>query len=143
MMNQGLMRIHAGETELRACNAVSEPYGLALSEEQALRLVQREQDTLRAAGRISFGSGILAKLAFAFCDSPFIQRDEYADTLDALQEDFYAFKNESEDLLSDDELVEAMASVFNGSAQGSLEMMEELTFGDLCRAARGGCGWKD
>ena len=142
-MDYGLIRIGANEKELYACNTVTEAYGLSLSEEQALRLVQQEQESLKEAGRISFGSGILPKLAFAFCDSPFLQRDEYADTLDALQEDFYAFKNESEDLLSDDELVEAMASVFNGVAQGSLEMMEEMTFGDLCRAARGGRGWKD
>ena len=120
--------------ELRKCNEISERYGLSLGEEQISVLTAARSDALRATGRIEMGESVLPKLIYAFCDSPYLFRDSYCSTLGALQELFYTFKNELNDELSDDELIEAMARLFNHRAQGSLEYLENCTTGDLYQA---------
>lgn len=133
-----LMKLNtdATVTALRRVNGVIERYDLRLTDGQMVALAQARTRALAQTGRVDLGEGILPKLAYAFADSPCIQRQEYADTLGALQDLFYAFKNECEDSLTDDELVEAMQTIFNRKAQGSLEYMENLTVADLYRALR-------
>ena len=122
--------------ELRECNAFTSRFGLSLSENQIRTLVKSRFDALRAAGRVELGGGVLQKLIHAFCDSPYVTQDNYEETLAALQEAFYYFKNESEDRFSDDELIEFMKAVFDGVAQGSLDYLTGTSLEDLCRAAR-------
>jgi len=124
--------------ELQACNKISEKFGLYLSESQIQNLVEKRFKALRDTGRIEFGEGILKKLIYAFCDSPYVYRDEYEEMLLELQDIFYFFKNESEDRLLDDELIEFMKSTFNGIAQGSLDYLAGTSLEDLCRKERNG-----
>ena len=119
---------------LRQCNELSARYGLTLSETQMAALSQVREEALTATGRVEFGVGPLPALIYAFCDSPYVSRDEYADTLAALTELFYAFKNELGNTFSDDELISAMERYFNGHAQGSLEDLQSATPGELYRA---------
>ncbi|NCB51408.1 MAG: hypothetical protein EOM54_05945 [Clostridia bacterium] len=126
----------AAFTELWECNAFTTRFGLSLSDSQIRTLVESRFDALRATGRIEFGGGVLKKLIYAFCDSPFISQDNYEETLADLQEAFYYFKNESEDRFSDDELIGFMKAVFDGVAQGSLEYLSGTSLENLCRAAR-------
>lgn len=134
---------------LRRCNDVGLRYGMALSERQIAVLAAARQQALLAAGRVELGEGVLPKLYYAFCDSPFIQRGEFCAALGALQELFYAFCNELEGALTDDELVDALHTVFHGKAQGSLTYLENLTVSDLLRAQAGDedgeeyDGWQD
>lgn len=60
---------------LQKSNEVSERYGLSLSESQTRSLVLAEAESLRAAGRLEFGEGILPRLIYAFCDSPYMRRE--------------------------------------------------------------------
>jgi len=131
---QGLLR---GEVAaLAACNAFTVKYGLMLSESQLLRLDEARREALRANGRVEFGGGVLKKLIYAFCDSPYVQQQSWEETLAELQETFYTFKNESDDRLSDDELIEFMKKTFDGVAKGSLEYLAGTALEELCRNAR-------
>lgn len=134
-------------TALRGSNAVSEPYGLTLTEPEIQALTEARREALRYEGRVEIGEGVLPKLAFAFCDSPHIAPEAYASTLRSLMEQFYAFQNDAEDAFSDDELIEALRRVFDGRAQGSLGYLENLTTGDLWRVlegdAREEAGWEE
>ncbi len=121
---------------LRRSNEVSQRYGLSLSEPQMRSLIIAEEETLLACGRLEFGEGILPRLIHTFCDSPFIVRGDYYDTLETLQDLFYTFKNDLNDALSDDELLEAMHTLFHGKAQGALEYLENMDTADLLRALR-------
>lgn len=124
--------------ELRECNRITEKFGLTLAEEQIQRLVNERFDALRANGRIEFGEGILKKLVYAFCSSPYLAQPDYEDTIAELQEIFYYFKNECDDRLSDDELLAFMKQTFDGKAQGSLDYLAETSLEELCRDARYG-----
>jgi hypothetical protein len=124
--------------ELRECNLFTGRYGLSLSEAQIERLVVRRFGALRDTGRVEFGEGILKKLIYAFCDSPYLFQENYEDTLLELQDSFYYFKGEADERLSDDELIGFMKQVFDGPAQGSLEYLSGTSLEELCRDARNG-----
>jgi len=132
------LQVHAAQQELLACNGRTAPYGLTLTLTDIEELAQGHIDALRSAGRVEFGGGVLQKLVDAFCDSPYLTQDNYAQALSELQEIFYYYKGESMERLSDDDLIGAMKEVFDGRAQGSLEYLAGTSLEELCRRARGG-----
>lgn len=127
-MNFGLAdspaQLTAAAKELAESNRISQKFGLTLSPAEASMLVQSRAEALRETGRIEFGGGTLKKLALAFCDSPFIQQSDWANTLARLQTIFYELKNETGDRLGDDALISRMVARFNGGAGGSLDALE-------------------
>jgi hypothetical protein len=124
--------------ELRECNEFTRRYGLSLSEQQIHGLVEKRFEALKDTGRIEFGKGILKKLIYEFCDSPYIIQENYEDTILELLDSFYYFKNESMDLISDDELMTFMKEHFDTICEGSLEYLNGTTLEELCRNTRYG-----
>ena len=130
-----------GRQAILACNEESARYGLILTEGEAAELLEGRSAALRAAGRVELGGGILPRLIRVFCTSPYLDRDNYAVVLGELQETFYYYKSESFDRFTDDELLELMAAVFNGRAQGSVDFLAGTSLEALCRYARSGDDW--
>ena len=137
-MEWSLSDISAGNAavSITGCNAVTCRYGLEISHEQALRLISRQAKVLKATGRIEFGEGVIKKLVMAFCDSPYITRESYEDTLMELIEMFYFFKGEAAERISDDELIDAMKDYFDNECEGSLDYLSGTALEELCRGAR-------
>ena len=131
-----LQTSHAKE-ELQKCNVLSEKYGLSLSEEQMELVIQNRFETLKQTGRIEFGAGVVEKLVYEFCDSPYIEQEEYADVLIELQELFYLLKKETLEQLTDDELIGAMGLVFDASG-GSMEHLRGINRDTLYQIACSG-----
>ncbi|MGN0424301.1 MAG: DUF6323 family protein [Acetatifactor sp.] len=134
---QNQLLVEKAKQELRASNAVSERFGLSLSEGEIEELVQCRAKALKDTGRVEFGEGILPKLIYAFCDSEYMEQDNYETTLAQLQDAFYYFKGESLELYTDDELIDFMVRVFNGRAQGSIEYLMGTSLETMCRYAKG------
>lgn len=122
--------------EVEKCNEYSVKFGVKLSNTEIQTLVTNRFENLKSFGRIEFGGGILEKLIFEFCDSPYIMQDNYMDSLLGLQEAFYYFKNESLDELSDDELIHIMKEYFDKDCQGSIEYLQGSKLEDICRDVR-------
>lgn len=108
---------------IKKCNEYTNKYGLILSENQISNLLERRKETLKETGRIELRVGIIDKLIKEFCDSPYINQENYAKTLYELIEIFYEYKNETMDLITDDELIEFMKKSFDGIAGGDLEYL--------------------
>lgn len=115
----------------KSCST-SEKFGLTLTAEQTHALTEHHFAALKESGRVEFGSGILSTIIYAFCDSPFLSEKDYAQTLAELEDDFYYLKNEQNDELPDDELVDSMKQTFDGPAHGSLQRMMELLLTNHC-----------
>jgi hypothetical protein len=122
--------------KLMLCNQYTEKFGVRLSEKEAEFLLAARKRDLKEQERIEFGEGILPKIIYVFCDSPFIYQDNYVDTLEALQNIFYLYKNEALEELTDDELLEYMKGYFDGVCQGSLEHLEDTCLEQLARRIR-------
>lgn len=120
--NSGLIQKQA-VNEIVKCNDYTERFGLVLTQKQAIELVETRSLSLRDNGRIEFGGGVIDKLIKEFCDSPYISMHNYESTLHELIEMFYYYKNETMDLISDDELIKFMKSSFDGICQGSLDLL--------------------
>ena len=131
----GPLAERAREREL--CRADFARFGLLLSDEALGELEQVRRAALAQTGRVELGPGILAKLAHALCDSPFLRQDNCAAVLCALVDGFYPLKAESGERFSDDELLSLLKSAFDGPADGSAERACELAAA-RCRAVRTG-----
>ena len=119
-------------------NQLTQQYGVTLSEKDALMLMESRRESLKESQRIEFGDGILPKLIYHFCDSPYIYQENYVDTLAALQEIFYQYINECLDEVTDDELLGCMKQFFDGPCQGSVEYLEETCLDEVARNIRSG-----
>ena len=111
--------------ESTALSETGAPFGLTLSPAQTAALQKTEEQSLERTGRVCFGASILPRLAAAFAGSPHIQVGDWADTLGDMTELFYALKSETEDRLSDDELIARMVRAFDGPAQGALSLLAD------------------
>lgn len=130
---------HKGQMEkLIKTNDYTKKFGLILTEQDAALLLKERKEILKNQERVEFGEGILEKLIFAFCDSPYFIQDNFTDSLGRLQEIFYYYKNESLDEFTDDELIEMMKDQFDGPCQGSLDYLEDTGLARIAKDARFG-----
>lgn len=120
------------------CNKKTEQFGLVLSEKEAKNLMLSRKTSLADSQRVEFGEGILPKIIYYFCDSQYINQDSYADTLAQLQELFYTYKNETQDELTDDELLEYMRKQYEEVCYGDMDYLSNTCLERFARAIRSG-----
>lgn len=105
-------------------NQLTKKYYLKLTDNDVKEIMKTRKIALKRSGRIEFNGEIITKLIENFCDSPYISQFNYSDTINELVEIFYNYKNETLDMIGDDELIEIMKEDFDGYCQGSLELLE-------------------
>ena len=130
-------------SQILKTNEDSKENGLTLSEEEATALVEAGRDTLKTERRVEFGDGIMPGLIRVFADSSFINQEDYAETLARLQEIFFLYKNESMDMVTDDELLGFMKNAFENESGGDLEYLEGTALEAFARSVRAGENWAD
>jgi hypothetical protein len=109
--------------EVMRCNEVTQRYGLTLTQTEATALAQMRSTALSRSGRVEFGCGTMQTLILAFCDSPYISRGDFADTMGELTRIFYDFKTDALDEVDDAETVALMRQIFD-QWRGALDMVE-------------------
>lgn len=136
-----LMQLKKQENEitvLMSCNEKTEQFGLTLTNEEAKELVISRNESLKMYQRVEFSGSILNKLVYSFCDSMYINQDNYADILMKLQDIFYMFKNEAEDKLTDDELMTFMKEQFESVCAGDTDYLADTCLERFAQAIRAG-----
>lgn len=123
---------------LRKTNQYTEQFGLTLSAADAQLLVQEKINSLKEQQRVEFGEGIMPKIIYEFCDSGYIHQDNYTDTLIRLQNIFYLYKNETQDEMTDDELLHFMKEQYETVCFGDLDYLEGTCLDVFARVIRGG-----
>ena len=117
----------AGESQIKqilAVNEYSEQYGLSLSREDTELLLTERRNVLKRERRVEFGQSILPQIIYTFCDSFYIIQDNYLDVLIRLQEIFFLYKNEMQDEITDEELLNFMKEQFDGVCCGDPDYLE-------------------
>ncbi len=111
--------------EITDCNQYLQTYGdgLSLTARDAEMLYESRTQALKSYGRVEFGGGATSRLVRAFATSPNITKGEFASVISDLTEIFYAYKNETDYKISDDELIAAMRQAFDGSCHGSVDLL--------------------
>lgn len=119
-------------------NHYTQKYGLVLREEDAALLAQERTNVLRQERRVEFGQGILPEIIYMFCDSAYLDQDNYCESLIRLQEIFYAYKNEMLDEITDDELLHFMREQFENVCFGDFGYLEGTCLDIFAQAIRAG-----
>lgn len=122
--------------ELEEANALTERFGLTLKPSQIARIAQKRFDALKDSGRVEFGRGIVKDLVVAFCDSPYMLEADYEETVSALIDSFYYFRNGADGEVEDGELIDMMRAHFDGACQGSIDALNDATLPDLLKGSR-------
>lgn len=124
--------------EIISCNEKTHEYGLKLSDNDVKELLNTRQIALKKCGRIEFNGEIIDKIILNFCDSPYISQYNYGETINELVEIFYEYKNETLDVISDDELIGIMKENFDNICQGSIELLEGKILYKIAENVRNG-----
>ncbi|MGN0375303.1 MAG: DUF6323 family protein [Butyrivibrio sp.] len=119
-------------------NQYTGQFGLTLSQEDALLILENRKISLREQKRVEFGEGIVPKIIHEFCDSEYIDQSNYVDTVIRLQEIFYLYKNEMNDEITDDELIHLMKEQYELLCFGDLDYLESTCLSDFAQAIRAG-----
>lgn len=119
-------------------NQTAEKFGLVLSEKDAELILKERENALREQKRVEFGEGIVPKIIYEFCDSAYIDQENYVDTVIRLQEIFYLYKNEMQDEISDEELLHFMKEVYETICFGDLDYLEGTCLSNFAQAVRSG-----
>ena len=126
--------------QVRETNQYTEKYGLTLSPEDTEILLAEKKQILKKERRVEFGESLLPRIIYTFCDSSYISQDEYVDTLVRLQEIFYLYKNEMQDEITDEELLNFMKEQFETVCFGDLQYLEGTCLDLFAQAIRAGYG---
>lgn len=121
-----------------AMNEKTNLFGLTLNEQEAKQLLLARNVSLKKYHRIEFEKSILEPLMFQFCDSSYIQQENYLETLSHLQSAFYLFKNESMDRLTDEEVLNFMREQFETVCFGDVDYLESTCLPRFSAAVRAG-----
>lgn len=80
----------------------------------------------------------MPKIIYEFCDSDFVNQDNYIESLIRLQDIFYLFKNEMLDEITDDELIHFMKEQFDTVCYGDLDYLGGTCLENFAQAIRAG-----
>lgn len=132
-----LPQTHAALTQaLLATNSDGAPHGLCLTAQDAAMLIQVSHDAILTQDRLEFGESAILPLIRQFQQSRFLAPGDYADTLATLLDIFYEVKEESLDLLTDEEVISLMFEAFETTSCGSVELLQTRDMEWLCRRVR-------
>ncbi len=121
-----------GAIDIPRCNETAARFGIIISENDAKLLAEARNKTLRRLGRVEFAGGAIEGLIIAFCDSTYLDKDNYIEAMEELIEIFYEFKNDSLDGMDDDEAIALMKNYFDCGCGGSIDALRD----DMGRAAK-------
>lgn len=110
--------------EILALNEVSRDYGLVLSEEDAKELSEMRNKAIVENERVEIGVGAVTEIIRRFCTSRYITEENYTYILNEVTYLFYYIKTETDDKISDADLIEELFSRFELYCRGSIDTLE-------------------
>ena len=124
------------EEEILATNKKAAAYGLVLQDEEAAMLVVHGKEAIALQERIEFGKSITVKMIEKFMQSTYISQTDYAQTIAALLDVFYEVKEESVEVLTDEEVIEIMYDFFEKESGGDIDTLVSRDMYYLCKKIR-------
>ncbi|WP_227450421.1 DUF6323 family protein [Clostridioides sp. ES-S-0108-01] len=135
-INRNLREIE--RNELLETNIESRYYGLTLSESDVKDIITSRNDTLKGYGRIELDIKVTKQLIENIYTSQFTNMDDYLETINDMQEIFYYLKNETDDKICDDEIIERLYELYEKFAgnidnvKGEVdEFVKNFKFGEV------------
>lgn len=129
--------------EILDLNPVSMEYGLLLSEEEARELSDTRNTALTENERIEIGVGAVEKIIRRFCTSHYVTQENYSYVLNEVTALFYYIKTDTEDRISDNDLIEELFRRFELRCNGSVDTLVSVEGERIIRMVNSGDNYYD
>lgn len=110
--------------ELLQLNNITIQKGLIMTKEEATNVIYVRNTVLNNYGRVDLGIDATKEIIEKFFESSFISKENYIEVINELQEIFYYMKNETEDRISDNDIVLLIKDYFENTCRGSIEFLK-------------------
>ncbi|GBF71868.1 hypothetical protein PA598K_00081 [Paenibacillus sp. 598K] len=132
-LNASVPELYAAE--LLGLNEQTRPYGVVLTEQEIAMIMVARDQVLQSYGRVELGIDVTKEMVEQFASSAYVEQESYAETLMALHEIFYNLKNETEDRISDYQLIHMMKRLYEEECAGSLDLLQSRleAYAEQCR----------
>jgi len=120
-------------SQVLGTNHETQRHGLVLTEGEAREIIEARNQSLHKHGRLELDIDVINKMILVFCNSPYINSQDYASTISDLVDIFYYVKNESEDRIGDDDLIDIMKHLYDKSCRGSTDLLKNRELALLTR----------
>lgn len=115
--------LHPVSKEILELNSVSEQYGLTLTEDEARELSETRNTAVSENERVEIGSGPVIDIIKRFCTSRYITKENYTYILNEVTSIFYYIKTETDDKISDKDLLDELFQRFELQCRGSIDVL--------------------
>lgn len=116
---------------LSELNELTLKYGLKLTDKEINNLIDHKNNILKEIGRVEILDNTLENLIYEFCDSNYIDSENYYQTLYDLTNIFYTYQNEFCYKLTDEQIIKYLKMNFENNCASSIELLESVYFEDL------------
>lgn len=117
--------------ELMQFNDVTREYGITLSKKDCREIAECRSELLKDTERIEVGAGAVTKIIESFCDSWYINQQNFKDTVEGLLECFYTIKTETEDKVNDEDALKFLKYLFEVEAGGDVAKLYDSEAFDI------------
>ena len=114
-------------SELIALNETTQKHGITLSKRDCADIAEFRAEALTESERLEIGAGAAGRIIEEFCDSGYVDQHNFRQVVEDLLECFYTIKNETEDRVSDDAIMEFLHYLFETAVGGDTSKMYEST----------------
>lgn len=109
--------------ELLSLNSRLERHGLQLTEETAEEIIKSRSQILKNQGRVELDTKITQAIIKMLSDSSYITQDNFVSSVNDVYETFHFIKNETSDLVTDEDILDAVMTSFDRVCHGSTELL--------------------
>ncbi len=124
--------------ELMELNKTTEEYGIVLTGKDCAELAEFRSSALAESERIEVGVGAVKRIIEEFCESGYVSQSNFKETVEGLLECFYTIKSETDDKVSDDEVMEFLKYLFETEAGGDINKLYDSEAFDIFISRQGG-----
>lgn len=112
-----------GICKIIECNEYLKKYGLEITNEDVKTIIEKREIALKKSGRLETNFDVVSVLIREFCDSPYISKENFIETINELMEAFYYYKTETKNKISDEGLIKFMRENYDKTANGDVSYL--------------------
>ncbi len=122
--------------ELLALNDNLSEHGITLSKADCNGIAEFRAEALAENERIEVGLGATKRIIEEFSDSGYVNQQNFREVVEALLECFYTIKTETDDKVSDDEVMDFLKYLFETESGGDIGKLYESEAFDMFVAGK-------
>lgn len=119
--------IKSEEKLIQKTNLVTKEKGLILTHKEIEELIINKNEILDNLSRIEV-TPIIDKIIYEFYDSPYIDNDNYFETINSLVEIFYIYEDKFGNKLSIEEIIKYLRDTFDNKVNGVVELLIDTSY---------------